>query len=274
MKNYFEQKQREYSERLDKKTMEYQKKYGFELNPLEGHRTWNVEADAFKHAFMGADLTFDYSNLGSFVLGIFHESQTPNNPQGEWNMDSWNNNKGREIAKEIIREYGALQYPFSQKIKDIIAQKVMEKMQNGELITHPDDKRKYENLLNGNPTGYASQVEPFSRQQIGRMTLEKFTQNEALIMEQLRKGQIKDELGGYGDTENLEESIVPYTREDIAEMTTKEFATHEDAIMLQMKERGIPSNRDLPKGKQSEYSKENQALKNFQIATLPPTVNG
>ena len=43
-------------------------------------------------------------------------------------MDLWNNHQGREIAKEIIREYGALQYPFSQKTKDIIAQKVMEKM--------------------------------------------------------------------------------------------------------------------------------------------------
>lgn len=50
MNDYFAQKQRKYSERLDKKTMEYQRKYGFELNPLKEHRTWNVEADAFMQA--------------------------------------------------------------------------------------------------------------------------------------------------------------------------------------------------------------------------------
>ncbi len=205
MKNYFEQKQREYSERLDKKTMEYQRKYGFELNPSEGHRTWNVEADAFKHAFMGADLTFDYSNLGSFVLGIFHESQTPNNPQGEWNMDSWNNNKGREIAKEILKEYGNHVYKMSDKQRsDIIADKVMEKMRNGELITKPDDPRKYdgalENIINeiknrweGNLTGYASQVEPFTREQIGHMALEEFAKNEKAIREQWGKMGIPSE---------------------------------------------------------------------------------
>ncbi len=205
MNNYFEQKQRRYSERLDKKTMEYQRQYGFELNPLKEHRTWNVEADAFKHAFMGADLAFDYGNLGSFTLGVLHETQPKNNPQGEWNMDSWNNNQGREIAKEILKEYGNQVYKMSDKQRsDLIAEKIMDRMKNGELITKPDDPRKYdgkvENIINeikkrwdGNPTGYASQVEPFSRQQIGRMTSDEFAQNEDIIMEQLRNGQIRDE---------------------------------------------------------------------------------
>jgi len=35
-----------------------------------------------------------------------HEWETKNNPQGEWNLDSWNNHQGREIAKEIKQEYG------------------------------------------------------------------------------------------------------------------------------------------------------------------------
>ena len=39
--------------------------------------------------------------LGSFIGGLHHEFKTKNNPYGEWNMDSWNNNEGRKIADEI-----------------------------------------------------------------------------------------------------------------------------------------------------------------------------
>ena len=90
-----------YNDEILRKTMEYQRKYGFELNPKQGHELWNVEGDAFKHAFMGADIALNLGQIPSLAIGIYHENETPNNPRGEWNMDSWNNSKGREIAKEI-----------------------------------------------------------------------------------------------------------------------------------------------------------------------------
>ena len=263
MKKYFEQRQREYSQRLDKKTMDYQRMYQFELNPIDGHRTWNVEADAFKHTFMGADLAFKYGDFASFALGVLHETLPKNNPQGEWNMDSWNNNKGREIAKEILKEYGDRAYEMSDKERsDLIAEKVMQRMRNGELITKPEDTRVYqgkaENIINeikkrwdGIVTGQAAPVEPFTRQQIGQMSPEEFAQNESSIMEQLRNGEIVDDYA----TDNTNENSISYTREDIAGMTTEEFSKNEQSIMAQLKSQGIPSQKDLPSGKKSGYSK-------------------
>ena len=96
-----EQKTKEYNNEIVNKTLHYQKKFGFETSPRQGHEFWNNEADAFKHTFMGADLSLKYGSQGSLWAGMYHEYQTPNNPPREWNMDSWNNHQGIEIAKEI-----------------------------------------------------------------------------------------------------------------------------------------------------------------------------
>lgn len=178
--------------------MYYQKRYNFELNPDNSHRTWNVEADVFKHSFMSADLALKGGNLASTAIGIYHESQTPSNPKGEWNMDSWNNSRGRNIANEIRKEYGIKFYTLSQQEKDdIIADKVMKKMYSGELITHPGDNRQFkgpiETFVNqvsnskGKTTGYASSVaasldQSYTAEQIGNMTQEEFDKNEGEIM--------------------------------------------------------------------------------------------
>ena len=77
-----EQLKKEYNDDIAQKTLKYQQKFGFETNPRKGHEFWNVEADAFKHAYGAADMYFKYGNLGSIWAGIDHESQTPNNPQG------------------------------------------------------------------------------------------------------------------------------------------------------------------------------------------------
>lgn len=247
------------------------KKYGFDIGTGE-HATWNNEADAFKHTYMGADLVLKMGQIPSLILGIIHENQTPNNPQGEWNMDSWNNNQGREIAREIKKEYGSNFEKFTQKEREnIIADKVMQKMKNGELITHPDDNRKYEgwleNAVNNNnkrnesrTTGQAAPIEHiFSPQEIGKMTPEEFSRNEKTIMEQLKKGQILSE--GNNNISNIDKfspnDIVLYTREDIDKMTTKEFAAHEKDIMKQMQAYGIPYNHQLSK-EQKTYGKEKQ----------------
>ena len=77
-----------------------------------------------------------------------HENKTKKNPRSEWNMDSWNNDQGRKIAKEIIKEYGEDFYDKNpEKCEQIIAAKTIVKMRNGELINHPDDKRKYKGLI-------------------------------------------------------------------------------------------------------------------------------
>ena len=213
---------KQYNDEIVRKTWEYQKRYGFETNPRQGHEFWNVEADAFKHAFMSADLYFKYGDIGSTYAGIQHESQTPNNPQGEWNMDSWNNNQGREIAKEIQKEYGRRFENLSQKQKDdIIAAKVITRMNEGKLITHPDDERVYKGVPEN-------------------------------VINQYRKWR---EAHTTKQTANPEQKPHIYTREEIGKMTTDEFAQHEKAIMKQMKEKGIPTKKELENSRNKSTSK-------------------
>lgn len=176
-------------------TAKYQKEYKFDIGQGK-HSTWNNEADAFKHTFMQTQLALMFGNIVAEQLGNKHErdgNKKNKQSKGEENMDLWNNYQGREIAREIIHEYGAMQYPFSQKTKDIIAKKVMEKMRKGDLITHPNDTRKYENLIKGKSIGGAAQIEPFTREQIGAMSSEEFSKNEKAIREQWGKIGIPSE---------------------------------------------------------------------------------
>ena len=143
---------------------------------------------------------------------------------------------------------------WRKEFEDKVAEKIYQKIKNGDLITNPNDTRKYEDLIKGNPTGGASGIEEhsFTRQEIGRMTPDEFRQNESLIMEQLGKGVILDESLDY---EKQFPNGCFYTREDIAKMSSKEFEKHEKDIMKQIQKQGIPSQKDLPKGEKSGYSK-------------------
>ena len=84
------------------------------------------------------------------------------------------------------------------------------------------------------------------------MTPEEFQANESIIMEQLEKGRILDEKVDY-DIQFPDGCY--YTREDIARMSAKEYQKHEKDILKQMEKQGIPSEKDLPKGEKSGYSK-------------------
>ncbi len=136
-----------YNDEIYAKTKKYQKIYGFEIGTGE-HDAWNNEADAFKHTFMQADLALKSFVGASKMFGDFHEWQgdMSNQPKAEKNMDLWNNEIGREISKEIRREYNPIEvikHINSGKMDDIIADKIMSRMRKGELITHPSDPRKY-----------------------------------------------------------------------------------------------------------------------------------
>ncbi|MBQ3641148.1 hypothetical protein II906_04375 [bacterium] len=91
-----------------------------------------------------ADVYLKYGNVVSKTAGIGHEWEQYKNPPEEWNMDSWNNNQGIEIAKEMIRDYGdSLSTISPEQRNDIIADKVMQRMRSGQLITHPTELRYY-----------------------------------------------------------------------------------------------------------------------------------
>ena len=59
-------------------------------------------------------------------------------------MDLWNNFIGREIADDIKKVWVKSLYNLPQEyIEDMIAQSVVTKMKQGELITNPSDKRSF-----------------------------------------------------------------------------------------------------------------------------------
>lgn len=143
-----------YNNSIYAKTKKYQKIYGFQIGK-GSHDTWNNEADAFKHTFMQADLALKMTTGLSKLAGDYHEKQALNNPPGEKNMDLWNNQQGRRIADQIKKEYGSNFYKLPEsKQDDIIAEKVMQKMRKGELITNPSDKRKYKDI-----TGFSANID-------------------------------------------------------------------------------------------------------------------
>ena len=130
-------------------TYKAQKKYGFDMMQHEGaySNTHNNEADAFKHAYMTWHLAWYYGDQKAKELGDMHENETPNAPYGERNMDLWNNTMGREIAYDMKKELGE-NYDLlgDDWASDYASRKIYEKMQKGELITNPNDRRRYENL--------------------------------------------------------------------------------------------------------------------------------
>ena len=252
-----EQKRKEYNDEIVNKTLHYQKKFGFKTSPKKGHEFWNNEADAFKHAYSGADMYLKYGNSFSLGAGIYHEYQTPNNPPREWNMDSWNNHQGREIAREILKEYGNSFFSLPQQQQDDIkAVKVMDRMRNGYLITNPTDTRDYkgkiENYMKNHPEIIKQGEKIFGiNQTTGQAASFDINQLANMLGIQLpdvqpaNQSQQNSRLFGYKNPLTGDNRI--FTREEIGDMTTDEYAKNEKAIRAQWDTIGIPTDGDMRK---------------------------
>lgn len=119
----------------------------------------------------------------------------------------------------------------------------------------------------GQPTGFAtSMVEEspyqkpitFTPEEIGKMTREEFDRNEAIIIEQLKRGEInpysqQPNYDGFNNPE-LDKQMI-FTREDIGNMSSAEYTKYEKAINEQLKTVGIPNKSDLPQNART-YEKE------------------
>ena len=131
-------------------TAKFQEKYGFETS--SDGSAWNNESDAFRHAYMQAYLTLRFGDMTAKILGGFHEmvgSISNNQDKAEEIMDLHNNTIGREIGNEIKKEYKSVAIdPDDPEIKEIIARKVAERMQEGKLILDPSGRRKPKKKIN------------------------------------------------------------------------------------------------------------------------------
>jgi len=91
-------------------------------------------------------MTTVYNDKIAEVAGILHEKEGRKNNQDirEEYMDLHNNKIGREIGNSIKREYENSWKILSETQKDnIIGVRIIERMQNGELITHPNGSQVY-----------------------------------------------------------------------------------------------------------------------------------
>lgn len=238
--NIFNYIPKKYSSYVFDATTKYQKKYGFDMGSGE-HATWNNEADAFKHAYMQAQLSLWAGKHISKALGDFHEFQgnkTMGQSKEEYNMDNWNNEQGREIAREIIQQYGVLSTIPSQKINDIIAEKVVKRMREGKLILSPSDSRKYENYKN---------YDHYSEKVTGQAANFDINQLAKMLGIQLPEIQSKRDSGLFGYTNPLTGSNHIYTREEVGQMSSDEFTKHEKEIDAQTRafHGAMPTNGDL-----------------------------
>ena len=131
-----------YARRLKKKIDRYHEKYGFDTG--EKNTTYNNEGDAFKHTFMQADLALRWTGIDiAKKIGNKHENDNTENDPRERNMDLWNNNQGRLIAQEINREHPNWRKLDSAQVDDIIAEKIMQRMNSGNLITDINSKKVF-----------------------------------------------------------------------------------------------------------------------------------
>ena len=276
MNNYkklYETLNNEEKEYILKKAMEYQKILNIE-NEGGG---WNDTTDGFRHAWGSAYLALKYNDLISNAATSAYEFMEHSyQPQEEKEMDIWNNKIGREIAKELSKEYKDIDKTFTwQSIEDLIAVKALEKIENNELMTSTANLKKG-NLLQG----YVEYNEPLSLKD--RLTLaredklarytqrlaespEKIAQMQAnhVSLEELkapqeaRKQKVRDivegkvkfdenaDLSGYVNQKSNDNKI--FTQEDIDEMTEQEKKENAQAIMYQKQTIGVPTREQAQK---------------------------
>ena len=115
-----------YVKHLNAQVEKYWNIYHFDMSP--NHTSHNNEADAFKHCYWSAEMTLFLGQTIANKIGVWWEDRNEQNTPEERAMDLHNNEVGREIGKQIKLWFG---------YDDKIAEKVMEAMREGRLITKP-----------------------------------------------------------------------------------------------------------------------------------------
>ncbi len=96
---------------------------------------------------MQACLSIEKGDLFSTAVGYYHELEGKETILGKRNMDLWNNKIGREVVQDMKRDYGDMwKYMSEEMKKDLAAEKIVQLMCEGELITHPSDPRRFWNM--------------------------------------------------------------------------------------------------------------------------------
>ena len=119
-----------YVKHLNEKVEKYYNIYHFSMEP--NHTSYNNEADAFKHTYMSAELTLWLGHTLAYKIGVMQEDSNPYNTEAERRMDLHNDTVGIDIGRKLKSKLS-----WVINTDDKIAEKVMEEMRKGNLITSP-----------------------------------------------------------------------------------------------------------------------------------------
>ena len=117
------------------------------------------DVDAFRHAYVSGVFTQVFGENTADVFGrlneldptsLYSNSQNP----GSENMDLWNNSIGRKYGKKT-------------NSRKVLLRKIHEALKKGELITDPDDTRKYRGAK-GDPGKSSKPVVAIGKSKSGR----------------------------------------------------------------------------------------------------------
>ena len=128
-----------YTKHLENLVEKYCNIYHFDMEP--NHTSYNNEGDAFKHFLMQAELSLFLGQKIAEWIGIKHEDNNPYNTEKERNMDLWNNREGRKVAKYI--KQNKFWFLNLSNTYYLMVERIMIKLNAGELITDINDERKY-----------------------------------------------------------------------------------------------------------------------------------
>lgn len=97
------------------------------------------DVDALRHAYVSGVYTLEYNATLAQWLGYFQEympGQGASSPGGEKqrNMDLWNNSVGRSYGKKV-------------NSREELIKALMKALENNELITDPNDIRKFDDKI-------------------------------------------------------------------------------------------------------------------------------
>ena len=128
---------------------------------------------------------------------------------------------------DFVKLHGKNFIKLSKKQQDdIIAEKIMQKIKDGQLITNPDDSRRF--------NGFFEKVFNNTADLSGKTTGQAASINQ-------------QQTGLFGYTNPLTSSNHIYTREEVGQMSSDEFAKHEKEIDAQTRafNGAMPTNGDL-----------------------------
>lgn len=199
------------------------------------NKGWNDCIDAFRHAYGSAKTFYLYREMFSNMGMTYHEiygNIFNNQDSKEENMDKWNNQVGYEIGKEVSEQLKGIRSKFNQQaIEDYIAEKVMQRMRAGDLITHPDDTRKFIDY---------HKIKARKEELVPKQTTpNRYSATAPIEYLKNKKGFYK----GFINDENGTDRI--YSVENVGAMSDEEYNRTKNVLHAQIRKIGLPSNHEL-----------------------------